>query len=171
MEPWLDGLWKAIKEALSKMNSDRIGHMKGGAQDSLKEAADSRSPDVQLNLLSITDQQDSGAPTSAASSSAPIAQSAVSDLRAVSPTRRSELASLSSDAASAPPSGTEPKKDDAELTHITPVSSLTHSLPPLSESSLNVPALPSPYLDVSLQQVETTEQVNSWVMESVFATF
>lgn len=179
VDPWLDGLWKAIKEALSKMNSDRTDHMKGEAEDSLKEAADSRLPDVQLNLLSITEQQDSEvppqsketAPTAAASSSASTAQSAVSDLKAVSPTRRSQSASLSSDAASPPPSGTEAQKDDAKLSHVTPVASLTHSLPPLSESSLNVPALPSPYLNVSLQQVETTEQVNSWVMESVCATF
>lgn len=179
MDPWLDGLWNAIKEALSKMNSDRTDHMKGETEDSLKEAADSCSPDVQLNLLSIIDQQDSKSvnqskgtvPTSAAPSSASNAQSAVSDLRAVSPTRRSESASLSSDAASAPTSGTETQKDNAELSHVTPVASLTYSLPPLSESSLNVPALPSPYLDVSLQQVETTEQVNSWVMESVCATF
>lgn len=178
MDPWLDGLWKAIKEALSKMNSDRSDHMKGEAEHSLKEAADSCSPDVQLNLLSITDQQDGKlvsqskgtVPTSAAPSS--IAQSAVSDLRAVSPTRRSESASLSSDAASAPTSGqTETQKGNAELSHVTPVASLTYSLPPLSESSLNVPALPSPYLDVSLQQVETTEQVNSWVTKSVCATF
>uniref|UniRef100_A0AAQ5YNB0 Methionine synthase reductase n=1 Tax=Amphiprion ocellaris TaxID=80972 RepID=A0AAQ5YNB0_AMPOC len=38
-------------------------------------------------------------------------------------------------------------------------SSLTCSLPPLSESSLNVPALPPPYLDVSLQEADTIEQV------------
>lgn len=179
MDPWLDGLWKAIKEALSKMNSERTDHMKEEAEDSLKENSDSCSPDVQLNLLSITDHQDSKlvsqsngtVPTSATPSSASIAQSAVSDLRAVSPTRRSQLASLSSDAARAPTSGTETQKDNAELSHVTPVASLTYSLPPLSESSLNVPALPSPYLDVSLQQVETTEQVNSWVMESVCATF
>lgn len=175
MDPWLDGLWKAIKEALSKMDSDRTDHMKGEAEDSLKEAADSCSPDVQLNLLSITDQQDSQSkgtvPTSAAPSSASNAQPAVSDVRAVSPTRRSESASLSSDAARAPTSGTETQKDNAELSHVTPVASLTYSVPPLSQSSLNVPALPSPYLNVSLQQVETTEQVNSWVMESVCATF
>ncbi|XP_027861270.1 methionine synthase reductase isoform X2 [Xiphophorus couchianus] len=36
--------------------------------------------------------------------------------------------------------------------------SLTSSLPPLSESSLNVPALPPPYLDVALQEADAVEQ-------------
>uniref|UniRef100_A0A3P8VTI6 Methionine synthase reductase n=1 Tax=Cynoglossus semilaevis TaxID=244447 RepID=A0A3P8VTI6_CYNSE len=40
--------------------------------------------------------------------------------------------------------------------------SLTHSLPPLSESSLNVPALPPPYLDVSLEDVDTMKEVRTF---------
>uniref|UniRef100_H3CRV8 Methionine synthase reductase n=1 Tax=Tetraodon nigroviridis TaxID=99883 RepID=H3CRV8_TETNG len=38
--------------------------------------------------------------------------------------------------------------------------SLTRSLPPLSESALNVPALPPPYLSVSLQESENTEDIS-----------
>lgn len=157
MDPWLDGLWEAIKEALSKMNAE--------------EAAESCPPDVQLNLLSITDhdgpQQQSReeVPTSPASPSASPAQPAVSDLGSVPPTRSSESASRPSDAAAAPTSAAGLQKDQAELSHAEPVASLTRSLPPLSESSLNVPALPSPYLEVSLQQAETTVEVNLWLIK------
>lgn len=35
--------------------------------------------------------------------------------------------------------------------------SLTHSLPPLSESALNVPALPPPFLNVSLEETPAQE--------------
>ncbi len=48
---------------------------------------------------------------------------------------------------------------DAGVPHVELAPSLTSSLPPLSESSLNVPALPPPYLDVSLQDMDTLEQV------------
>uniref|UniRef100_A0A8P4GDB1 Methionine synthase reductase n=1 Tax=Dicentrarchus labrax TaxID=13489 RepID=A0A8P4GDB1_DICLA len=57
VDPWLDGLWKAIKGALSKMASDRTGYLKGEAGDSPQETPDSSIPDVQLNLLSIAERQ------------------------------------------------------------------------------------------------------------------
>lgn len=166
MDPWLDGLWKAIREALSKMNSDSSSCVKGEAEDSCKETGESPSLDVQLNHLSVTDQNDSQQqcgktiPQCLTSQTASPAQPAVSDVGPVSPTRSSELTPLSSDAASALTSGAELQKDQAELSHSTLVASLTRSLPPLSESTLNVPVLPSPYLEVSLQQAETTERVN-----------
>lgn len=163
VDPWLDGLWNAIKEALSKMNSDRNDRVTGEAVDSRRE--EPCPPDVQLKLLSITDHDDprqqSGEklPTSPASPSASPAQPAVSDPGSVPPARSSASAPRSSDAAGAPP-----QKVQAELSHVEPVASLTRSLPPLSESSLNVPALPSPYLEVSLQQAEMTGEVNLWLI-------
>lgn len=167
MDPWLDGLWKAIKEALSKMNSG--------------EAAEFCPPDVQLNLLSIADRDDpqqqsrEKVPTSPASPVASPAQPAASDPGAAPPAKSSESASLFAGAAGAPASVAGSQQDRAELSHAEPVASLTRSLPPLSESALNVPALPSPYLDVSLQQVETTDEVNSrlieWVIRSGRAAF
>uniref|UniRef100_A0A667X6Z2 Methionine synthase reductase n=1 Tax=Myripristis murdjan TaxID=586833 RepID=A0A667X6Z2_9TELE len=93
VDPWLEGLWEAIKAALSNMASDREGHQ----TDLARESPDSPS-DVKINLLSLTDNQKSG----------------------------------------------------------------TASLPTiaLSESSLNVPALPPPFLDVSLQE-ESIEEVRN----------
>lgn len=178
MDPWLDGLWKAIKETLSKMPSDKTGYLKGEAGDSPKETPDSSTPDVQLKLLSITDCQNCKLVgqsretvskfASAASSSASTTQTAVSDLRPASPAGSLGLASQSCGAASVSTSGSKTQTGDAEVPHVTLAASLTHSLPPLSESSLNVPALPPLYLDVSLQDAEMTEQVSIWLIKSVF---
>lgn len=148
------------------MTSASSGCVKGEAEDSQKKTAESCLPDVQLNLLSITDQNDSSprsggtVPTPSASPSDSSTLLAGSDLAMAPFARRPESTSLSADAASAPMSVAGLQEDQAELFCTAPVASLTHSLPPLSESSLNVPALPSAYLEVSLQQTETTEGVN-----------
>lgn len=168
MDPWLDGLWKAIKEALVKMASDRAGYLKGGAGNSPKETPDSSTPDIQLNLLSITDRQNcesDGRSTKTVSTFASVTsssttQTAVSDLRPVSPEGSLGFASQSRGPAGVSALVPDSQSGDAEIPHVTLAASLTHSLPPLSESSLNVPALPPPYLDVSLQEVEMTEQVS-----------
>ncbi|KAI3355212.1 hypothetical protein L3Q82_018075 [Scortum barcoo] len=169
VDPWLEGLWKAIKGALSNMASDRTGYMKGEAGDSLKETPDSSIPDVQLNLLSITDHQNRESArtsietaskfASAASSSSSATQTAVSDLRPAPPAGSLGLASQSHGSASVSTPVPETQTGDAGVPRVALAASLTHSLPPLSESSLNVPALPPPYLDVSLQEVDTMEQV------------
>lgn len=137
LDPWIEGLWKAINGAVSKMASDRTDY-------SNAETPDSSIPDVQLNLLSITDQKDCGSTGASVSKCATAASaSAVSDLRpAVSPSQPLGAASVS-----------------AAVPHVTLAASLTHSLPPLSESSLNVPALPPPYLDVTLKEADTVQQV------------
>ena len=171
VDPWLEGLWKAIKGALSKMDSDRTGCLKGEAGDSPKETPDSSTPDVQLNLLSIADRQNCESVSasietaskfaSTASSSASATQAAVSDARPASPAGSPGLASQSHGAASVPTSTPETQAGDAGVPRVALAASLTRSLPPLSESSLNVPALPPPSLDVSLQEVGTTEQVRN----------
>ncbi|XP_070708837.1 methionine synthase reductase [Pempheris klunzingeri] len=171
VDPWLEGLWKAVKGALSKMASDTTGYLQGGAGDSPKETPDSSIPDVQLNLLSITDRQNFESVrasvetvskfASAASSSAPATHAAVSDLRPAAPAGSPGLASESSGTASVSTSSPETQSGDAGVPHVELAASLTHSLPPLSESSLNVPALPPPYLDVCLQEVDTIEQIVS----------
>ncbi|XP_022621948.1 methionine synthase reductase isoform X2 [Seriola dumerili] len=169
VDPWLEGLWKAIKGALSKMASDRTGPLKGGAEDSPKETPDSYIPDVQLNLLSLNDHQscesvgasvDTNAKyASAASSSAPDTQTAVSDLRPASTAGSPMLASQSHGTASVSTSAPETQTGDVGVPHDALAASLTCSLPPLSESSLNVPALPPPYLDVSLQDMDIMEPI------------
>lgn len=178
MDPWLDGLWKAVKEALVKMASDRAGYLKGGTGDSPKETPDSSTPDIQLNLLSITDRQNcesDGQSTKTVSKFPPVTssststtQTAASDLRPVSPEGSLGLASQSRGPASVSALVPDSLSGDAEIPHVTLAASLTHSLPPLSESSLNVPALPPPYLDVSLQEVEMTEQVSICLIKSEF---
>ncbi|XP_069561593.1 LOW QUALITY PROTEIN: methionine synthase reductase [Brachyistius frenatus] len=165
VDSWIEGLWKAIKGALSKMASDGTGPLKGNAEDSAKEAPDSSIPDVQLNLLSITDHQNCDSVrasvdtdskfASVASSSA----SATSDLRPASPAGSTGLASLPGVTASVSTSAPKTHTGDAGVPHVALAVSLTRSPPPLSESSLNVPALPPSYLDVSLQEVDTTEQI------------
>ncbi|XP_028288870.1 methionine synthase reductase isoform X2 [Parambassis ranga] len=162
VDPWLAGLWKAIKGALSKMASDRTAHIKENAADSAKTTSDSSIPDVQLNLLSLTDHQDCESCVdtdskfaSAASSSA----SAVSDLRPASSAGSSGLASHSRGSASVFTSAPQAQAVDAEVLHVELAASLTCSIPPLSESALNVPALPPSYLDVSLQEVDSVEEI------------
>ncbi|XP_074549213.1 methionine synthase reductase isoform X2 [Halichoeres trimaculatus] len=172
VDPWLEGLWKAIKAALSEMASDRTGYLTGEAGNSPKDAPDSSIPDVQLSLLSITDQQNcisakSSVETvselaSAASSSvsASTTQTAVTDLGPASPLGNDRLASQLHDAASVSSSKPGTQTTEAGVPPVALAASLTCSLPPLSESSLNVPALPPPYLDVSLQEVNFVEQID-----------
>ncbi|XP_068199956.1 methionine synthase reductase isoform X2 [Antennarius striatus] len=161
VDPWLDGLWDAIKGALSKMNTQRTGHLKEEAA----ETQDSSLPDIQLSSLTITDTQNCESVSElketvykfASPTSASATQTAVADLKSASPVVRLELASEAGGAANVSTSGQEALTVDDG--HVTPVATLTRSLPPLSESSLNVPALPPSYLEVSLQAVDTVEQL------------
>ncbi|XP_062235204.1 methionine synthase reductase [Platichthys flesus] len=153
VDPWLEGLWKAIKGALSIMASDR----KGESRDLPKETPDSQISDVKLNLLSLSDEQNCKSLTASVdpdSKYAPVASasaSANSNLRATSPGSRG----TDSVSASAP----QTQAGAAEVPPVALSASLTCSVPPLSECALNVPALPPPYLDVSLQDVGTMEQI------------
>ncbi|XP_070784159.1 methionine synthase reductase [Enoplosus armatus] len=166
VDPWLEGLWQAIKAALSKMASDQTDYLKGEAGDAPNETPDSSIPDIQLNLLSITDRQNcesvSGhtvSKSASPSSSASATQTAVSDLRPASPAGSPGLASLPHGSASVFTPAPETQTGDAGVPQVALAASLKCSLPPLSESSLNVPALPPPYLDVSLQEVDAMEQI------------
>ena len=141
------------------MASDR----KGESRDLPKETPDSQISDVKLDLLNLSDEQNCISLTASvdpdskyapvASSSASAAQTADSNLRATSPGSRGN------DSVSA--SALQTEAGAAEVPHVALAASLTCSLPPLSESALNVPALPPPYLDVSLQDVGTMEQVRN----------
>lgn len=150
MDPWIQGLWKAIKGELSNMTSERTECVKEEASQSSKEAPDPSTADVQLSLLSIADSLDcesagqSGKLANSASPSVSTTQTAVSDVGPDPPSRRTGSASQAAAASFSADVG---------------VASLTRSLPPLSESALNVPALPPAYLSVSLQESGATEDV------------
>lgn len=129
VDPWLEGLWAAIKQALQKMASNESAQQKENA---------TQTPafhDVQLNRLSISDHQPSGENSSNNTTEAKhatiVTQTAITELKPESSESRTELSCAPS---------------------------LSVSLPPLSESALNVPALPPAYLDVSLQEADAVEE-------------
>ncbi|KAM4543746.1 methionine synthase reductase isoform 2-T3 [Fundulus diaphanus] len=144
IDPWLEGLWNAIKDALSKMASD------GNRDDAAREIPDSSLPDVQLNLLSIGDKQNYEPDSKYAS------PSVVSDARPASSAVSAGLTSRPTFSVSTPTPKTRACGEGAA--HVSLAASLRSSLPPLSESSLNVPALPPPYLDVTFQETDAAEQ-------------
>ncbi|XP_035981710.1 methionine synthase reductase isoform X2 [Fundulus heteroclitus] len=144
IDPWLEGLWNAIKDALSKMASD------GNRDDAAREIPDPSLPDVQLNLLSIGDKQN----REPDSEYAP--PSVVSDARPASSAVSAGLTSRPTSAVSTSTPKTQTRGEGAA--HVSLAASLRSSLPPLSESSLNVPALPPPYLDVTFQETDAVEQ-------------
>lgn len=123
------------------MTSKRPECVNEEASNSSKETPDPSTADVRLDLLSIADSQNcesvrqSGKLATSTSPSAPTTQSTVSGVRQDS------------------------SQADGAFSADAGVASLTHSLPPLSESALSVPALPPPYLSVSLQELETMEDV------------
>ncbi|XP_019718727.1 methionine synthase reductase isoform X2 [Hippocampus comes] len=135
VDPWLEGLWKAIKAALSNMASD------WSVQEDLEMTfPDSSIPHVQLNLLSLTDLQSPNLdPKFASPGSSSSTQPMPTSVEGVSLTTPS-----------AETQHTDPGTSNAP--------SLSHSVTPLSDLSLNVPSLPLPFLDVRLQEVDTVDK-------------
>ncbi|NXU12955.1 MTRR reductase, partial [Pardalotus punctatus] len=118
VDPWIDGLWLALKEALQ-----------------LQEEKEGMS-----------------SPVDAVSSSLSSAPHAVNELNLSSKVQNLKLedeGARGSDVLSQ-------KLDDINLA--TPASdtepSLVHSVPPLSQSALNIPALPPEYVEVQLQDIQ-----------------
>uniref|UniRef100_A0A8C8C9E1 Methionine synthase reductase n=1 Tax=Oncorhynchus tshawytscha TaxID=74940 RepID=A0A8C8C9E1_ONCTS len=110
LDPWLEGLWEAIRGALSKMATpqpERDGYVRD-LRASLNETPELSVTDVKLHLM-------------------------ITDVRPVSLTTPSAVVEAS----------------------------LTCSLPPLSESVLNIPALPPAYLDVTLQEATIEEETSA----------
>ncbi|XP_061613942.1 methionine synthase reductase isoform X2 [Phyllopteryx taeniolatus] len=136
VDPWLEGLWKAVKAALTNMISNS-----SIKEDSEKTIPDSLIPDVQLNLLSLTDDQSPDFdPKCASMGSASATQAGSPSGGVVSlTTRPQETQNINLGMSNAP--------------------SLSHSVSPLSDASLNVPALPPPFLEVSLQEVDTVDEI------------
>ncbi|KAM9827137.1 methionine synthase reductase [Neosynchiropus ocellatus] len=152
VDPWLEGLWQAIVEAVTHTSSDENRPLN---MDAAKETPDISLPDLHLNLLSISDRE------TCASAETPVGsvgKSPVAESPAVSAinTAVSDIRPVSCDTASK--SAAELKTKTVEVIP-SAASSLTSSVPPLSESPLNVPALPPAYLEVSLQGVDTVNEV------------
>ncbi|KAM4718460.1 methionine synthase reductase isoform 2-T3 [Anableps anableps] len=150
IDPWLEGLWSAIKDALSKMASNRTAQLNENMDDPSKEVPDSSLLNIQLNLLSIADKQKCEPDSQYAS---PLA---VSDVRPASSTGSIGLAFQSTSTVSV--SAPKIQACSEGVPHVSLAASLTSSLPPLSESSLNVPTLPPPYLAVTFQETDAMEQ-------------
>ncbi|KAM9416801.1 methionine synthase reductase-like isoform 1-T2 [Salvelinus alpinus] len=172
LDPWLEGLWEAIRGALSKMAApqpERDGHVRD-QRVSWNETPESSATDIKLHLLSLNESESQStkslrtaaiAKTDSLSVSASETGSSVTDLIPVSVTdntgtalkldsvvsERKSVLTTQSGQSGAPPAAVE--------------ASLTRSLPPLSELALNVPALPPPYLDVTLQEATIEEETNS----------
>uniref|UniRef100_A0A3P9JLR0 Methionine synthase reductase n=1 Tax=Oryzias latipes TaxID=8090 RepID=A0A3P9JLR0_ORYLA len=147
VDPWLEGLWNAVKEASSKMASVRNDQSEANVKDSAKEFLGLTQPDVELNLLSITDQR-SQETVQTDFHNVPSAPSTSSGQNPSTSSGRTEFGSQN-DAM---------QTKDEGIPNISSSSPLTNSVPPLSQSSLNVPALPPPFLDVTLVEVDAPEQ-------------
>lgn len=138
VDPWLEGLWSALKGALSKMASQQAENSESGRDSQTRDAGDSvnePTASVKLSLLSLSD-------IDTRSSDSPRVDSEQKAAEADS----TSLSEAQSEGTPAPPAVVE--------------ASLTRSLPPLSEASLNVPALPPPYVDVTLQEATTEEEAS-----------
>ena len=153
MDPWIEGVWDAIKAAIAKMSSTTHLPLEESLSDMAKETpAPTSPPYVELNRLSIADNQTSD------SIKAPLDSDSKLTLGGLPSTEATGLSSASDVAAAK--SAQEAQRGDE---HVVAEPSLTCSLPPLSQSSLNVPALPPPYLEVTLLPEDTEETVSSFV--------
>ncbi|CAL8292869.1 unnamed protein product [Lota lota] len=156
LDPWIEGVWDAIKAAISKMASTRDTPLKENLSDMAKEnPSPTSSPHVELNRLSLADNQTSDS----------IKDSKLTLGGLPSP----EVTGLSSKSdVAAAKSVQEAQTDQTGEERAVSEPSLTCSLPSLSQSSLNVPALPPPYLEVALLLEDTKEKLNSSMHTETF---
>jgi len=156
LDPWIEGVWDAIKGAISKMASiTRDTPLQENHGDEAKETPGlPPPPHVELHRLSLADNHASvgtGAPLDSADSKSTVAGVPSTDAPKLMPAAaRTDRAGGEDHAVSEP--------------------SLTRSLPPLSQCSLNVPALPPPYLEVTLLPGDTEEEVFKENEQSVCRT-
>ncbi|XP_030204865.1 methionine synthase reductase isoform X1 [Gadus morhua] len=161
LDPWIEGVWDAIKAALSKMSSSSHPPLKETLSDMTKEnPAPTSPPHVELNRLSLADNKTQD------SIKAPFDSDSKLTLGGLPSTEVTGLSSESDVAAAK--SAQEAQTDQVREECVVAEPSLTYSLPPLSQSSLNVPALPPPYLEVTLLLEDKAEKFNSSLHTETF---
>lgn len=136
VDPWIEGVWQAIKKSIAEMATLR------------QQDTDSARSLQTTDLTAATNQENT--------------QPSGLDVGVASLTLKDMPAQASEVPKSIPEIGTE--KTEAVVLE----ASLAQSLPPLSESALNVPALPPPFLSVSLEEPPAQEVGSlSVLLESV----
>ncbi|KAG7262093.1 hypothetical protein CRUP_018551 [Coryphaenoides rupestris] len=146
LDPWIEGVWDAIKRAISKMASiTRDTPLQENLGDVAKENPGLTSPPhVELDRLSLADNQASVGTGDSADSKLTVAGVPSTDTPKLMPAAA--------------------QTDQAGEDHAVSEPSLTRSLPPLSQCSLNVPAMPPPYLEVTLLPGDTEEEAHPTMM-------
>lgn len=130
VDPWIDGLWLALKEAL-QLQKEKEGM--NSAVDAVSSSV-STAPHAVHELKLSSEVQNLKLEDEGARASDTLSQK-LDDINLAAPAR-----------------DTEP--------------SLVHSVPPVSQSALNIPALPPEYIEVEFQDTQGEVRSSLWVMEA-----
>lgn len=131
VEPWIEGVWGAIKKAIAEM------------------ATPAKQESVSTSTVHNTDHNTAASQENTKSSGLDLSLGSLTLKDA--PASKSELP-VSTTEVETGVLDSEPEPEILEA-------SLARSLPPLAESALNVPALPPPFLNVSLEDAPAKEVV------------
>lgn len=130
VDPWIDGLWLALKEAL------QLQKEKKGMKNDVDAVSSSISTAPQaVHELKLSSEVQKLKLEDEGTRASDILSQKLDDINLVAPAR-----------------DTEP--------------SLVHSVPPISQSTLNIPVLPPEYIEVEFQDTQGEVRTSLWVMEA-----
>ncbi|XP_041458976.1 methionine synthase reductase-like isoform X2 [Lytechinus variegatus] len=168
VEPWIEGLWKALHKVIDNQeNSDLSGNVLAEVNgevntDNMKENAENNANETQNGVLQITEKDQAkvqaNEQSSTGNNTSEMSGKHVndSDLPAGPENSNNTLQKPTSQS-----SKTDQLIAEGETTDRTRegpmVASLTHSIPPLSESGLTMPVLPPPFLKLEYAHNETID--------------